>query len=87
MKPYIEISKPNLRSILPNSLNIDTPDQNGPQGKSTNQPDPRQQISFFLHILFVLSYSIAHRQSEGINEPRKMKETYRHIRDTIRIIP
>ena len=62
MEPYIKISKSNLRSILPHSLYIDPPDQNSPQGKSTGQPCPCQQISFFLHVLFVLSFSIAHRQ-------------------------
>ena len=50
MEPYIKISKPDLRSILPHSLHIDAPDQNSPQGKSTDQPDTYQQISFFLHL-------------------------------------
>ena len=42
---------------LPNGLHIDTLNQNSPKGKSTDQTAPCQQISFFIHVLFVLSYN------------------------------
>jgi hypothetical protein len=55
MKPYVKTGKSDLRPILPRSPDIDAPDQNSPQDKGSDQPGPCQQISSFLHVLFVLS--------------------------------